>query len=108
MLQFMDVHSSPNDPLFWLHHTFIDFLWDLWQQRDQARLSDISGARTMRGLGPEGDQVENTTLDTPLWMGFMTSDVPVKSVMDTINGDGEGVLCYKYDVSPSTFGRAGF
>ncbi|WP_405983473.1 tyrosinase family protein [Streptomyces sp. NBC_00872] len=25
--------SSPNDPVFWLHHSFIDLLWDRWQQR---------------------------------------------------------------------------
>jgi tyrosinase len=25
--------ASPNDPVFWLHHAFIDLLWDRWQQK---------------------------------------------------------------------------
>ncbi|WP_046504225.1 tyrosinase family protein [Streptomyces odonnellii] len=25
--------SSPNDPVFWLHHSFIDLLWDRWRRR---------------------------------------------------------------------------
>lgn len=24
--------ASPNDPVFWLHHAFVDLLWDRWQQ----------------------------------------------------------------------------
>ncbi|GGZ18019.1 tyrosinase [Streptomyces inusitatus] len=24
--------TSPNDPVFWLHHAFIDLLWDRWQR----------------------------------------------------------------------------
>ncbi|MEV3989078.1 tyrosinase family protein [Streptomyces sp. NPDC049837] len=29
--------SSPNDPVFWLHHTFIDLLWSRWQERHAGR-----------------------------------------------------------------------
>jgi tyrosinase len=25
--------ASPNDPVFWLHHAFVDLLWDRWQAR---------------------------------------------------------------------------
>jgi tyrosinase len=25
--------ASPNDPVFWLHHAFVDLLWDRWQQK---------------------------------------------------------------------------
>ncbi|MDX2390418.1 MULTISPECIES: tyrosinase family protein [unclassified Streptomyces] len=25
--------TSPNDPVFWLHHTFIDLIWARWQRR---------------------------------------------------------------------------
>ncbi|SPJ83611.1 uncharacterized protein FTOL_10127 [Fusarium torulosum] len=104
----MDIYSSPNDPLFWLHHTQLDYMWSLWQKADRSRLADIGGARTINGFGPSGDDVELTTLDTPLWMGFMNDDIPVKAVMDTINGDGEGVLCYEYEESPSLAGKQGF
>ncbi|EEU41258.1 uncharacterized protein NECHADRAFT_83487 [Fusarium vanettenii 77-13-4] len=104
----MDLYSSPNDPIFWVHHAQLDYLWSLWQKADKSRLADVGGARTLDGFGPSGDKVELTTLDTPLWMGFMNDDVPVKAVMDTINRDGEGVLCYEYEDSPSLAGKQGF
>ncbi|MFJ2555832.1 MULTISPECIES: tyrosinase family protein [unclassified Streptomyces] len=25
--------DSPNDPVFWLHHAFVDLLWDRWQRK---------------------------------------------------------------------------
>jgi tyrosinase len=28
--------SSPNDPVFWLHHAFIDLIWVRWQRRHPA------------------------------------------------------------------------
>lgn len=104
----MDVYSSPNDPLFWVHHTLLDYIWALWQKADRSRLADIGGARTTVGSGPGGDQVEITTLDTPVWMGFLNDDVAVREVMDTVNGDNQGVLCYEYEDSPSLAGKPGF
>ncbi|CAN9189060.1 unnamed protein product [Alternaria alternata] len=100
-----DIYSSPNDPLFWLHHTQLDYMWALWQSRDPARLADISGPRTMEGLGPGRDTVEQTTVDTPVWMGFVGDDVKVGAILDTMNREGGGVLCYKYEDSPSLTGR---
>ncbi|MGR8006939.1 tyrosinase MelC2 [Streptomyces hypolithicus] len=29
----MATGASPNDPVFWMHHVFIDKLWSQWQQR---------------------------------------------------------------------------
>ncbi|MFP3989575.1 tyrosinase family protein [Streptomyces sp. E11-3] len=29
----MATGASPNDPVFWLHHAFVDKLWSQWQQR---------------------------------------------------------------------------
>ena len=59
----------------------------------------------MEGLGPAADAVEQTTLDTPVWMGFMADDVTVGAVMDTMNRGGGGRLCYEYQDSPSLVGR---
>lgn len=41
----LDPIASPGDPIFYLHHTWLDKLfWD-WQKLDlPARLSDIGGA----------------------------------------------------------------
>jgi len=39
-----DVNLSPGDPIFYLHHTYIDKLWWEWQSEDLGRrLTDISG-----------------------------------------------------------------
>ena len=44
--------SSPNDPVFFLHHANVDRLWDLWQRRNgnrgyPSRLDDpLSGAQS--------------------------------------------------------------
>ena len=46
--QILDPIASPGDPIFYLHHTWLDKLFWEWQARDlPARLSDISG-RTMQ------------------------------------------------------------
>jgi len=29
----MNQMQSPNDPIFWLHHGYIDYLWAIWQAR---------------------------------------------------------------------------
>ncbi|KXN64791.1 Di-copper centre-containing protein, partial [Conidiobolus coronatus NRRL 28638] len=36
--------SSPNDPLFWLHHCFIDMLWWNWQERNGEMGMDYGGS----------------------------------------------------------------
>ncbi|MEV6795136.1 tyrosinase family protein [Streptomyces sp. NPDC051320] len=28
----MNSATSPNDPVFWLHHSFVDLVWDRWQR----------------------------------------------------------------------------
>ncbi|KAF1814736.1 Di-copper centre-containing protein [Eremomyces bilateralis CBS 781.70] len=88
----MDVFSSPNDPLFWMHHTQIDRIWAIWQSQSESRLAEMAG--TTRAP---------VTLDSMLWMGFNAPDQPVRTVMDTLNRNGEGFLCYKYDVGIEEF-----
>jgi hypothetical protein len=29
----MNTFASPDDPIFWLHHTFVDKIWAMWQVR---------------------------------------------------------------------------
>jgi tyrosinase len=39
-----DPMSSPGDPMFYLHHTWLDKLWWNWQSLDlKRRLTDMSG-----------------------------------------------------------------
>jgi tyrosinase len=44
----MDEDSSPNDPLFFLHHVQVDRLWWLWQQeKPGTRNREYNGIREM-------------------------------------------------------------
>jgi hypothetical protein len=36
----MSFMYSTNDPIFWLHHGFIDYIWWEWQQRNPSRAND--------------------------------------------------------------------
>ncbi|KAK4448376.1 hypothetical protein QBC34DRAFT_352975 [Podospora aff. communis PSN243] len=75
--------SSPNDPLFFLHHTQVDRLWWLWQQKNPSRTTEYNGIRF------DGSAA---TLDDLLPMLGLGDDLPVKAFMD-VNADN---LCYKY------------
>lgn len=48
--------SSPNDPVFWLHHCNLDRLWGIWQKRNPTRTY-----RPPTG-GPAGHNI-----DDPMW-----------------------------------------
>jgi hypothetical protein len=40
--------SSPGDPLFYLHHTWLDKIWADWQALNKtARLKEIGGTNIM-------------------------------------------------------------
>lgn len=32
-----DIGISPNDPIFFMHHTFIDYQWEMFRQQKQTR-----------------------------------------------------------------------
>ncbi|MFE7483873.1 tyrosinase family protein [Streptomyces sp. NPDC057552] len=46
----MATGASPNDPVFWLHHAFIDRLWAQWQAR-HPRSTYLPGTRTRNVVG---------------------------------------------------------
>jgi len=82
--------SSPGDPLFYLHHTFLDRVWWQWQEKDLGkRLSDIAGYTT--GSEPEGGWVLATLEDVLDMKGV----IPNQKIRDIMNIKG-GVLCYEY------------
>ena len=66
----------------------------MWQELDLGkRLYNVSGDNRIF-FGLTGNPL---TLDSPMWMGFSAPDRPVRDVMDTMNRDGKGFLCYKYE-----------
>ncbi|PWW77812.1 Di-copper centre-containing protein [Tuber magnatum] len=82
--------SSPGDPLFYLHHTFLDRVWWQWQEKDLSnRVFDIAGYTT--GSEPAGGWVL-ATLDDELDMKRVIPNERIGDIMD-IRG---GVLCYEY------------
>ncbi len=45
----MTLNTSPNDPVFWLHHANVDRLWDRWQQIHGARYLPVEAPGLPRG-----------------------------------------------------------
>ncbi|OAK97950.1 Di-copper centre-containing protein [Phaeosphaeriaceae sp. SRC1lsM3a] len=101
--------SSPGDPLFYLHHTWLDKIWADWQNQNRTyRLTEMGGPNVMprdkesffiprpsnipRPTGADGDPGTTTTLKHVLNMYGNGPNRTIADVMDT-KGD---VLCYVY------------
>ncbi|KAI6347939.1 hypothetical protein MCOR25_010865 [Pyricularia grisea] len=100
--------SSPGDPVFYLHHTWLDKVYWDWQARDRpARTSSISGNNVMRddvpGFPPKpayipeqngapGDPGNETTLGHIIQTFGKLPNVTIADVLD-IQGN---YLCYEY------------
>lgn len=95
--QMSNIYSSPGDPLFYLHHGGLDWLWWTWQQADwPARNFTVDGPDTQWAYPYNyfGDiPYENITLATPLHFGALADSITVGDVMDTEAGQ----LCYRYE-----------
>ena len=73
------------DPLFFLHHTQVDRLWWLWQQKaPQTRTNEYSGLRL--------DYETQVSLNDVMPMAGLAADAVVKDYMN-VKG---GTLCYTY------------
>ncbi|KAI5779170.1 putative tyrosinase [Geopyxis carbonaria] len=86
-----DVDTSPGDPLFYLHHNWIDRLWWKWQAEDpETRMYQLGGFTTP--VKPVTGWVE-TTLDYVMDLYGIGPDTTVGDIMN-IQG---GFLCYDFD-----------
>lgn len=87
----MDFHSSPADPLFFLHHAMVDNIWVIWQNLDIYRRQDIiNGTGT---LGCDYPDCPFMTLEDKLPFGFVAEDPTFGDLMDTFDGP----FCYRYE-----------
>lgn len=84
----MNPTTSPNEPLFFLHHAQVDRLWWMWQQKDEGRLEEYSGEALH--YGEQGRR--EVRMDDVLSMGGIGEDVTVGEVMDTRSAK----LCFTY------------
>ncbi|KAK4170057.1 tyrosinase-like protein [Cladorrhinum sp. PSN259] len=82
--------TSPGDPLFFMHHGFVDWQWKRWQDVNPERSSLISGCAEYTG---DGGPCVPLTLDTVLTTMGLVPNMTVGDVLDTENG----VMCYTYD-----------
>ncbi|RKP06010.1 hypothetical protein THASP1DRAFT_19023, partial [Thamnocephalis sphaerospora] len=73
----METMFSPNDPIFFAHHSFVDKIWADWQSVKPQRLRDYSG------ITSEGNPATANDVLEPY-------NVRVSDVFDTTN------LCYTY------------
>ncbi|KAM0080969.1 hypothetical protein ACKRZS_006869 [Fusarium odoratissimum] len=84
-------NTSPNDPIFFLHHTQIDRLWSLWQEEDpKTRSMEFTGFKTQDQF--DGTKPPPASLDDTLLMKGLADDLKVKDLMRTQNS----LLCYSY------------
>lgn len=81
--------TAPNDPVFFLHHTQVDRLWWLWQQRDpKTRLHPHRGRSRSRRQALEAKPFWNETLH----YGPLAEAVLIEDVVSTTSN----MLCYSY------------
>jgi tyrosinase len=57
---------SPADPIFFLHHAWLDRLWWQWQSRDPARLTEIGGENIPASTLPPFLSGPNATFVPPV------------------------------------------
>ncbi len=82
-----EVSASPGDPIFFMHHSFVDRMWRKWQIKDDSRL------RTITGCATPGDDCTPLTLDTVLTSKGVREDIKVSDLLDIYNN----FMCYLYD-----------
>lgn len=120
-----DAFASPSDPLFFLHHAYIDKLWYLWQEANRpARTYAIGGNNkqdpaigflelpgdmafeevnffqssptpAQLALAPEGDEGDNGPVVTLNHTLSSFGRIPLATVRDVMDVRG-GYLCYEY------------
>jgi len=102
--------SSPNDPVFFLHHCNVDRLWAEWQLAN-PHVPYVPDRSTPDLTGPDGHNLDDAM---PPWDGFSRSIVmpgggtlnltlPIVRVRDVLNHANLG---YRYDTDPPTLSPA--
>jgi tyrosinase len=77
-----DPIASPGDPLFYLHHTWLDKLFWEWQARDlPARLADISGPNTPVPFGSSPPPTDSTPAGLPIFFPPLDTLPPLDSLI---------------------------
>ncbi|KXJ87784.1 hypothetical protein Micbo1qcDRAFT_151793 [Microdochium bolleyi] len=89
---------SVRDPVFFVHHSYVDWQWKRWQDKEPATRSTAVDGCTGPGTGGGGGAPDCTApmgLDTVLSSQGLYPDLTVGDVLDTENYR----ICYRYDDS---------
>ncbi|KAI0412042.1 hypothetical protein F5X98DRAFT_24359 [Xylaria grammica] len=82
-----EVSASVGDPMFFMHHLFVDHTFRIWQNAMPSRRTTISGC------ADHSNPCTPITLDTKLSTNGLRPDVTVGEVLNTLSG----TVCYRYD-----------
>ncbi|KAK0206877.1 hypothetical protein DFS33DRAFT_626885 [Desarmillaria ectypa] len=86
-----NILTSPNDPVFFLHHTYLDWVWWKWQGDNETRIYNLKGAGYETQSEPATGWVE-TSAETSIWVYDIIPNITVGDVLYTQGG----YLCYIY------------
>ncbi|XP_076081655.1 tyrosinase-like protein [Mytilus galloprovincialis] len=91
-----DVNLSPSDPVFWLHHCFVDYLWEQFRKR-----------QTKLGINSETDYpVAPNTEPTHLPNRIMDNLIPTKTNIQGFSNSFTKQI-YRYADAPTCENRCG-
>ncbi|KAF7536038.1 hypothetical protein G7054_g4904 [Neopestalotiopsis clavispora] len=100
----VDPTLSPGDPVFYLHHSYLDKLWHEWQNLDpENRLYDMAGTNLPARLSSVDHAIvdyfydggNQTTLNHTLYMDGLAELAPNITINDIMDLNGE-VICAEY------------
>lgn len=81
---------SPQDPIWYLLHAYMDKLYTTWQLNNPDAANDVSGTETFSNTPPSANVTVNTY--EPDW-GYFFPSVPVGDLLNTTAGP----FCYRYE-----------
>lgn len=83
-----DFFSSPNDPVFFMHHAMLDRVWWLWQALHLNQANTVAGTITLFNSPPS----RNTTLGDLIDTNYLDLEArPIGDLLSTLDGEP---LCY--------------
>ncbi|KAI1171690.1 Di-copper centre-containing protein [Nemania sp. FL0916] len=82
-----EVSASVGDPIFFMHHLFVDHTFRIWQNANPSRKS------TINGCADKVNPCTPITVDTKLSSNGLRPDLTVGQVLNTLGG----ATCYRYN-----------
>ncbi|KAH7378447.1 hypothetical protein DE146DRAFT_320127 [Phaeosphaeria sp. MPI-PUGE-AT-0046c] len=85
-----DLYSSPNDPVFFMHHAMLDRVWWIWQALHPNQARTIAGTITIGNRPPSRD----ATVEDVVQMNYL--DIEAAKIKDLLGSLDGNPLCYVY------------